>query len=163
MIPQSWKWELTNTEILPQSHPWMRDAAPGKGGQICQVLPRDVFQESSLNWLKPYSLWIMYQERKGWSRIWRRPCWVLFSYLGWSSPLTEWGSTSPLMPNKDFGGDATSEGRTRPTLADEHTSWRLTDLNHKHSRKPLLADGGGSSRNTSSRTKSNHISHLEWL
>lgn len=47
---------------------------------------------------------------------------VLFSYLGWSSSLTEWGSTSPLMPNRDFAGDATSEGRTRPTLADEHTS-----------------------------------------
>lgn len=66
MIPQLWKWELMNSCLTGTPG---RDAASGKGGQMCQVLPRDVFQESSLNRLKPYFPWITYPERKGWSRI----------------------------------------------------------------------------------------------
>jgi len=79
----------------------------------------------------------------------------------WEGLLSQNGGQHHLWSHRDFAGDLSSEGRTYPTLEEEHTSRRLTDLNHKHSRKLLLADGGGSNRNTSSRTKSNHISHLE--
>uniref|UniRef100_A0A803YPG9 Uncharacterized protein n=1 Tax=Meleagris gallopavo TaxID=9103 RepID=A0A803YPG9_MELGA len=112
MIPQPWKWELMNSEILPQSHPWMRDAAPGKGGQMCQVLPRDVVQESSLNRLKPYSLWIMYPEKKRLKKdtketlLGRESCLVTREDL-----LSQNGGQHRLWSHRDFAEGLSSEGR----------------------------------------------------